>query len=329
MTLLVLLATHNGERFLDEQLKSIFAQTIENWYMLLRDDGSSDQTQSILANAARNDNRLEILPSSLIPQGPVSNFGFLLAEAAKREVDWIALSDQDDYWLASKLESQLNMMISLEKKYGRSTPLLVHSDLEVVGPGRQVISPSFMKFQWITNPHQPTPTTLLVQNHVVGCTILINRSLLELAIPVPKQVYMHDWWLALCANFAGHINYIPSPLVHYRQHQTNLVGVHGIRQRLLKVASWPEWLRKMNRIYQWSFDQAWMLRERLAERSEYNSFAPTSFEYRRQLDRFMEIREMTRCRRPLRLLLDGIQRQNPVMTALLYFQSVFYFNTKG
>ena len=115
MTLLVLLATHNGERFLDEQLKSIFAQTIENWYMLLRDDGSSDQTQSILANAARNDNRLEILPSSLIPQGPVSNFGFLLAEAAKREVDWIALSDQDDYWLASKLESQLNMMISLEK----------------------------------------------------------------------------------------------------------------------------------------------------------------------------------------------------------------------
>jgi len=121
-------------------------------------------------------------------------------------------------------------MSELEARHGYSEPLLVHSDLQVVDAGLKPISSSFMQYQRIAHEDDGL-RTLLLSNFVTGCTCLLNRQLAELALPIPREAIVHDWWLALCAASAGHIGYIAEPLVKYRQHGANVIGAKSAASR--------------------------------------------------------------------------------------------------
>ena len=115
----------------------------------------------------------------------------------------------------------------MEKEYGKQTPILIHTDLKVVDNNLNLISPSFRNYQNIEpNPKNLLPR-LLVQNFVTGCTMMINKPLRDLIIPIPTQAIMHDWWIALIAASFGKIAYISEPTVLYRQHQQNTVGARA------------------------------------------------------------------------------------------------------
>lgn len=217
----VLLATHNGEDFLEEQIESILSQTFTKFTLMIRDDCSTDSTTNIL-NFYRNryPNKIKIHWNKNKPEGPLRNFSKLISLS---ETPYTMLSDQDDIWLPHKIESSIAKIQHLETKYGLATPLLVHSDLKVVESNLDLIAESFFGYAGL-NPKNTSLNRLLIQNVITGCTIIFNRLLAKLSTPIPPEAMMHDWWLALIASAKGEIATIDQPTVLYRQHGANALG---------------------------------------------------------------------------------------------------------
>ena len=120
--------------------------------------------------------------------GAVASFSRVLQQALEAGADYVLLADQDDVWTASKIGMQLEVAQHLESESAWEQPVLVHSDLSVVAADLRIIHPSFVGYERL--PHAPSNPlgTLLLQNYVTGCTILVNRPLLEIALPIPVDV---------------------------------------------------------------------------------------------------------------------------------------------
>jgi len=223
----VLLAVYNGEKYLRQQIDSLLAQTIKEFKILIRDDGSSDSSSQIIDEyCAKFPQQISKICGK--PTGSAAqNFAQLLNAC---DSDYIAFCDQDDVWLPQKLEKTLDAMKRTEAQ-GLNIPVLVHSDLKVVNQNLEVISPSFFKFQRLPQDRL-TLSKLLVQNYITGCTVMINRALKDLCGKIPPECIMHDWWLALTASFFGKIVCVNESLILYRQHADNQVGAkaaYGIK----------------------------------------------------------------------------------------------------
>lgn len=230
-TIGILLGVYNGTRFLETQLQSYMGQSHVDWLVLARNDGSTDDSGRILAEYTHNDSRFHVLKDDGRNLGVIKNFSALMGAALNTDCRYFAFSDQDDFWHPDKLSRQLRCIQTAEKKFPGS-PVLVHSDATVADEHLKEISPSFMAYQGIGHNTCDPLKTLLVQNFVTGCTMMVNRPLLELAYPVPGTVLMHDWWLALLAAALGHIEFIDRPLIHYRQHDKNQIGAKSIARYL-------------------------------------------------------------------------------------------------
>jgi len=263
----ILMATFNGERYLRAQLESIRGQSLCDWVLLVRDDGSTDQSTRIVRDYTARDPRIILISDTFGHLGPVRCFACLLQLAYDQGARYVACSDQDDIWLPEKLADACAVLVALEARDGESVPTLVHSDLEVVNAHLLPISPSFMHFERINNPASPPLPVVVVQNHVVGCTLTANRALLALALPVPPDVRMHDWWLALCAKAAGTVHFLPKVSVKYRQHGRNTLGAAGF-QGIYHVFSGIWWARlvKRPRLHHDTLVQSGHLMARMAER---------------------------------------------------------------
>jgi hypothetical protein len=237
----ILLSTYNGAEFVTEQIESIQRQTVSDWMLLVRDDGSSDETAPIVRQLADRDRRILLTEDSRGNLGPAASYGLLLEWAAEAGARYVALSDQDDVWRPDKLARELELLRSREAEVGADTPILVHSDLTVVAEDLSVLHPSFLRFQGLEREAGAPLGRLLVQNFVTGCTVVLNRALVDVATPLPKVV-MHDWWLALCAAALGQLAYLPEPTVLYRQHGRNATGGRwrgeARMQALRHPASW-------------------------------------------------------------------------------------------
>lgn len=217
----ILLATYNGEKYLRTQLDSIFNQTYQNFHLIVSDDGSKDDTLSILNEyRARFSDRITILPfkGNL---GINRNFSYLLENG---QHDYLMFSDQDDFWLSEKIEKTLQKMKQTEKIYGCEHPILVHTDLQVVDSRLELIHPSFWTYGQLTPRSASKLNRLLLQNNVTGCTVMINQALRKASLPIPKEAMMHDWWLALVAAAFGKVEHVKDQTMLYRQHGHNANG---------------------------------------------------------------------------------------------------------
>lgn len=236
----VLLATYNGSKYLEAQLDSILAQTHPAFRILVSDDGSSDATPQILQRyQARLGERLVLVPNPSAGAGVARNFANLMQASLDDGVaQWAVFADQDDVWLPEKIASLWSEMVRIEEGRGGGAdalPCLVHSDLTVVDEGLCVLSPSFAQYQRM-NPAECSDLSLLSVNQVTGCTMMVNRTLLQLALPLPAETIMHDWWCALISS-TGRRSYIETPLILYRQHGANQLGAkdRGLRTRLRRM----------------------------------------------------------------------------------------------
>lgn len=217
----ILLATCNGAAYLSALLDSLLAQTCGNWRLIVRDDGSTDDTLWIIDEyLANHPDRVSILSDQGERLGPCGNFARLLEQST---ADYTMFCDQDDVWLPRKIELTLARMREMEGLYGGDTPILVHTDLRVVDGGLNPLSDSLWRYQ-TTDPDATALNRLLVQNVATGCTVMINRALRELARPIPEEARMHDWWLALAAAAFGRIGHVAQPTALYRQHGDNDSG---------------------------------------------------------------------------------------------------------
>ena len=216
----VLLATYNGARYLRPQIESILDQEGVSFRILVRDDGSADETPEVIEHYRRTSPDRIIRVSGSDHLGAIGNFACLLREA---KAPYAALSDQDDVWVPHKLRTLLGVMRGLESRHGIGTPLLVHSDLTVVDETLRERHSSFWRYSGF-NPRGTSLARLLIKNTVTGCASLVNRALIELALPIPQAALVHDYWLALVARAAGRVGIVEEPLVAYRQHARNTIG---------------------------------------------------------------------------------------------------------
>lgn len=240
---LILLPVYNGAPYLRPQLDSLLAQTFSHFHVLCRDDGSSDDSLSVLQSYARQHPQKFTLITGEKRLGASGSFSWLMEAAMTHSFSdspgcYIALCDQDDIWHPDRLMTCIDAILAAEQAADGNTALIVHSDLRVIGRrGRteerqeeeaqeeevQEIAGSFMAYQGL----QPERTALrdqVLSNTITGCTSLFNMALLRLAVPIPDQAIMHDWWLALTASAFGRIIPVNSALVDYRQHDSNTVG---------------------------------------------------------------------------------------------------------
>ncbi len=212
---------YNGETFLAQQIESILAQNYKQIRLIVRDDGSSDGSVAIARSyAERNPEQIVLLEDDKGNLGSSRNFLQLLGFST---AEYVMLSDQDDVWVPEKVAIVLAAMQKCEGVHGQDTPVLIHTDLVVVDKDLSMISRSFWKYQNI-DPNLSTINRLLVQNVVTGCTVMMNRSLLNLVRPVPNGIIEHDWWLALLAASFGKIDFVARPTLLYRQHGNNVLG---------------------------------------------------------------------------------------------------------
>lgn len=220
MNIYILLSTYNGERYLNEQLNSLFSQSYQDFKLIARDDGSSDKTLEILKSYD-----IELLPSNE-NLGVKSSFETLLKYAFENsDADYFMFCDQDDVWNQDKVKLTLQKMYEMEKLY-KNTPILVHTDLEVVDENLHTINPSFMKLQNL-NEKKNRLNNLLIQNTITGCTVMINRDLAKLCLPMSSNAIVHDWWVGLVASYFGKIGYVDDSTIKYRQHTSNTIGAKG------------------------------------------------------------------------------------------------------
>ena len=131
----VLLSTYNGEKFLEKQLNSLFSQTYKNFDLLIRDDGSNDNTINILEKY-----KINYLKGKNI--GVIKSFFKLLEIALNKGYEYFLFCDQDDIWELDKIEKQLFFISSKNQKL----PILVHSDMQIIDEKDKIISESFFKF---------------------------------------------------------------------------------------------------------------------------------------------------------------------------------------
>jgi len=221
-TIEVLLATYNGARFLREQIESILSQDYQALCILAADDGSQDDTPAILAEyAERFPKRLRVLGGAAPTGSAKANFLRLMHHASEA---YVCFSDQDDVWLPSKVKLSLETMQALEQRHSAQAPLLVFTDLRVVDQHLQTLHPSMWALAGIEPENAKRLQRLLAQSIVTGCTMMINRPLLELARQMQPQATMHDRWIGLLAASMGATAFVREPQVLYRQHDSNVVG---------------------------------------------------------------------------------------------------------
>lgn len=222
MSVDILMATFQGENFLPEQLISILNQSYKAFTLLIRDDGSSDETRAILKLFAEKDSRIRLIENTArAPLGSKGNFAELMKDST---ADYIFFSDQDDVWEANKIEIMMEKFQQLEKSRGSITPLLLHSDLVVVNEKNETINPSFWNYSQLSPQSATSFNRILIQNSVTGCAMMVNRALLLKSMPIPEEAVMHDGWMAMVASVFGQVHVLKTPLVRYRQHAKNVIG---------------------------------------------------------------------------------------------------------
>lgn len=211
----VLLATHNSENYIREQLNSLFEQTYGSISIIVSDDSSTDSTPEIL----KEYDGVSVIKSEVPLKSAQANFWFLLKNAP--ESDYYMFCDHDDVWCKDKVEKTLNKMLEIEKS---QKPVLVHTDLFVADKNKNVIAPSMFSLQKLSKEQKLSQA--LIQNNVTGCTVMINSALKKLALKKQdtENMLMHDWYLSILCLATGVLGFVDEPLIYYRQHGNNEVG---------------------------------------------------------------------------------------------------------
>jgi glycosyltransferase involved in cell wall biosynthesis len=206
----IALCTYNGDKYLAEQLDTLVNQTYTAIEIIAVDDCSTDKTFDILTVYAAKYPQFKIYRNE-------KNLGF--TANFERAVtlcrgELIALCDQDDLWHPQKIELQVNAI---------ADNVFIYHDSEFVHEDGSSMD---KKMSDLMNLYRgANPLAFLFFNCVSGHSILMKKSLLDLALPLKKD-YFHDWWLAYVATNIGSIDFITQCLVKYRQHdksETNIL----------------------------------------------------------------------------------------------------------
>lgn len=220
----VALCSYNGIKYIKEQLSSILSQSITPDEIVICDDCSTDGTRELLENyifnpqikvkLVKNENRL----------GYKKNFEKAISLCSG---DLIFLSDQDDIWNNKKIEVILNL-------FAEKTLLMVFTNANIVNENSELIAGYLWeKFKFNKTRQkqfkQNSLEALLKKDIITGATVAISKELVTSTIPFSEK-FVHDTWIALIASALGGIDFIDLPLISYRIHSEQQIGVSKPKQ---------------------------------------------------------------------------------------------------
>ena len=214
----VIVCVYNGAQFIEEQLASIIVQTYGVAEIIVVDDASSDDTFEVVKRAAARDNRIALYKNEF-------NIGFTanFEQAMKMaNHDFIAIADQDDIWNLHKIEK---MMAAFKPNAAAIYCDSVHFSKKI--PAVPVANKKNRRIQG-TEVRQ-----LAVYNTVSGHALILRKSLLANALPIPANIY-YDWWLALQAAANGGLQFLDEILVYQRVHDNNATIAKNISKKELR-----------------------------------------------------------------------------------------------
>lgn len=238
----IALCTYNGGQYLGEQLDTLNSQTLIPNELIVCDDNSSDNTVGILeafSQIARFPVHIYVNDTNL---GVTGNFEKCISLC---KGGLIAPCDQDDVWLPGKLERLARVMDE------NPCAGYVFCDAELVDENLR----SLGRRLWDENPNPFTPRErrgfsrgeqfplLLKKNVVTGSCMMFRASLLPKVLPIPDP-WIHDYWIASIAAAFGHRGLLVNePLIKYRQHEDQQVGILKgtfLSKVRLAVKQWPD-----------------------------------------------------------------------------------------
>lgn len=223
----VALCTHNGARFLREQVRSICLQTLPPQEIVLSDDASGDGSVDVVRTAVtecaaeRPEHSVALRVFENRPAlRVVKNFEQAIGACGG---DLIALSDQDDVWMPDRLAL-------MAARFDQDPQLLLlHTDARLVGAQREDLGETLFHALEVTSSELERVhagrafDVLLRRNLVTGATTVFRRRLLSDALPLPVE-WVHDEWLGIIASATGRVDLLEQPLIEYRQHESNQIG---------------------------------------------------------------------------------------------------------
>ena len=221
---LVLLSAYNGEQFIKEQLDSLLTQVNVNVHILIRDDGSSDNTCEIINQYTNIIGNITLIKGKNI--GCCSSFYELAKFAYDKftQYDYYAFCDQDDVWMKGKLERACTKL----DKFSSSSSLLMYAS------AYQMVDCNLNDIPTIMIPSNNSFGESLIIQTTIGCTMVFNyKTLLLFLKGNPNKMLMHDSWIyKMILGCGGTYVYDPRPSILYRQHTNNVKGAdHNFYER--------------------------------------------------------------------------------------------------
>lgn len=232
----VLMASYNGADFIADQIATILHQQGVEVRLFIRDDGSSDTTPAIIAAEAQRDARVRVVDPQGISTGSAArNFLRMLESIDFGDADYVALADQDDFWLSHKLRRAVEQITSA-RAGGYSTNLVAFDNEGLRAP-------------WLLRKQgKPRRFDHFFQGASAGCTYVLSRAAADAIQPWLSTVehpadhgISHDWLIyAFVRNLGFRWVYDDAALILYRQHGAN---VYGAQPGLQSVAARIKLLR--------------------------------------------------------------------------------------
>ena len=217
MKLSVAMATYNGEKYIEEQLKSILSQTHMVDEIIISDDGSKDNTLKIAENLLRNSGVSYSILTNNPRHFPCGNFEWAVKHCTG---DIIYLCDQDDIWLNNKVEETKRIFADNNdvKCIVHNADYIDKNSNKINGrlPVANLPTGKLSKEEYLTKS-AAAPIT----NGMVMC---FRKELLDFAIPFPKSMNVHDQWIGFCSICVDGLYHSDKILTLYRLHDNNYSG---------------------------------------------------------------------------------------------------------
>lgn len=217
----VLMSTYNGEKYLSQQIDSIFNQINVDIILIIRDDGSTDNTVDIINNYIKIKNKIILIKGKNV--GATNSFKLLCDYALiNSNNDFYAFSDQDDYWMPEKLSKACDKLL-----LSNNNVKLYFSNLKIVDSNLNYIRMLYHNNVSIYKDNS------LYEISAYGCTCVFSKKALELFCRVKiNNLILHDNLIYYICIFLGEVMYDSNSYIKYRQHFNNLSGIKHIGLRL-------------------------------------------------------------------------------------------------
>lgn len=225
----VCIATHNGARFIKQQLKSVLCQLGVEDEIIISDDGSSDNTLEIISNI--NDKRIKIFNLNNQKNYPKRFAAFHYAtdnfENALKYAkgDIIFLCDQDDIWRNDKIKVCTDELKTCD---------FVKHNYSIID------SNGYLKKEKVYNIEDYRHLSIfssVLRLPFRGCCMAFKREIIDFATPFPKNSLQHDSWIGLNAVLKGFkFKYIDEPLIYHRIHETNVSELEKSNSMFIKIS---------------------------------------------------------------------------------------------